>query len=315
GSDSFVSKVNFSGTQLVYSTYLGGTGADVGQGIKVDSAGNAYVAGYTFSANFPTQNPYQGSNAGAPDAFISELNPAGSALVFSTYLGGSTDDRAFAIALDSSGNIYVAGVTQSTDFPTTSSAFQTTKQGQSDAFITKLKSGGSNLTYSTLLGGTGADQANGIAVNSSGNAFVTGFTQSSDFPTASPVQSILGISGGSACGSTVCADGFVTQLNPSGGGLTYSTYLGGSGADFGQGIALDSTGNPYVTGSTASTNFPVIAGSFQSSLAGVAGNAFVAKIASANNPGIAIAPAKLNFGNQALSVRSPGQTVTVINAG
>jgi hypothetical protein len=152
-------------------------------------------------------------------------------------------------------------------------------------------------------------------VNSAGNAFVTGFTQSSDFPTAAPVQSVLGISGGSACGSTVCADAFVTQLNPSGGGITYSTYLGGSGADFGQAIVLGSTGDPYIAGSTASTNFPVIAGSYQSALAGVAGNAFMAKIDSANSPAMALAPAKLNFGDQALSVRSPARTVTLINAG
>jgi len=314
-SDAFVAKVNFSGTALVYSTYLGGSEADVGQGIKVDSSGNVYIVGYTFSSDFPVQNALQTSNAGAPDAFVAKLNASGSALTFSTYLGGSGDDRGFGVALDTSGNIYVTGASQSTDFPTTSTAFQTNNQGSRDAFVSKLNSAGSALTYSTFLGGSGADQGNAIAVDSSGDAFVTGFTQSSDFPTANPVQAILGISGGSFCGSTPCSDAFVSQLNPSGSGLVYSTYLGGNGADFGQGIALDATGDPYVTGSTSSTNFPPTAGAFQGNLKGAAGNAFVAKIDSASSPGIAIVPQKVNFGNQTLSVRSAAQTVTIIDVG
>jgi hypothetical protein len=314
GSDVFVAKVNFSGTELLYSTYLGGAQADIGQAIAVDSPGNAYVAGYTFSSDFPIQNPYQGSTAGEPDAFVAKLNPAGSALVFSTYLGGSGDDRGLGIALDTSGSVYVAGVSRSTDFPTVA-AFQSANRGERDAFISKLNSAGSNLMYSTLLGGAGADQANAIAVDSSGNAFVTGFTQSSNFPTYTPVQAVLGISGGSFCGANPCADAFVSQMNSSGGALNYSTYLGGSGADFGQAIALNSSGVAYVTGSTASTNFPAIVGAYQASLAGVAGNAFVAKIDPAARPGIAIVPASVNFGNQALSVRSAAKTVTVINAG
>jgi hypothetical protein len=315
GADVFVTKINFSGTELLYSTYLGGAQADVGQGIKVDSSGSAYITGYTFSSDFPTQNPYQGSTAGEPDAFVAKLDAAGSALVFSTYLGGSGDDRGLGIALDTSGSVYVAGVSQSADFPTTVAAFQSANRGERDAFISKLSSAGSNLVYSTLLGGAGADQANGIAVDSSGNAFVTGFTQSSDFPTYKPVQAVLGISGGSFCGANPCADAFISQINSSGGALNYSTYLGGSGADWGQAIALDSSGVPYVTGNTASDNFPAIAGAYQASLAGVAGNTFVAKIDPAHKPGIAIVPASVNFGNQALSVRSAAKTVTVINAG
>ncbi|MGD0921747.1 MAG: SBBP repeat-containing protein, partial [Terriglobia bacterium] len=318
GSDVFVTKVNFSGTALVYSTYLGGAQADTGQAIKVDSSGNAYVTGYTFSSDFPTQNPYQGSTTGPPDAFVAELNPDGSALVFSTYLGGSGDDRGLGIALDTSGGVYITGYTYSTtDFPTTVAAFQSVNRGDRDAFISKLSPAGSNLVYSTLLGGAGADQANGIAVDSSGNAFVTGFTQSSDFPTYTPVQAVLGISGGSFCGANPCADAFVTQINSSGGALNYSTYLGGSGPDYGQAIALASSGVPYVyvTGLTVSDNFPAIAGAYQASLAGVAGNTFVAMIDPASGPGIAIVPASVNFGNQPLSVRSAAKTVTVINAG
>jgi hypothetical protein len=173
GSDVFVTKINFSGTELFYSTYLGGVQADVGQGIRVDSSGSAYTTGYTFSSDFPIENPYQGSTAGEPDAFVAKLNAAGSALVFATYLGGSGDDRGLGIALDTSGNVYVAGVSRSTDFPTTVGAIQSANRGERDAFVTKLSSAGSNLVYSTLLGGAGADQANAIAVDSSGNAYVT----------------------------------------------------------------------------------------------------------------------------------------------
>jgi len=314
-SDAFVAEVNFTGSQLVYSTYLGGTQADVGRAIRVDASGNAYVTGYTFSPNFPmTLSPLQGSNAGPPDVFVSEVKAGGSALAFSTYLGGSGDDRGFGIALDTSGSIYVTGISQSTDFPTTSAAWQTMNHGQGDAFVSKLNSTGAALTYSTFLGGSRLDQGNAIAVDSSGNAFVTGSTQSGDFPTAEALQAILGISGGSSCGTTLCADAFVSQLNPSGSALVYSTYLGGSKADFGQAIALDSSGDPYVAGSTSSTNFPAIAGAYQGSLTG-AGTAFVAKVDSSNTPGIALAPAKVNFGNQPLGVRSAVETATVINAG
>ncbi len=223
GSDVFVTKLNFWGTELLYSTYFGGVQADVGQAIKVDSSGNTFVTGYTFSWDFPIQNPFQGSTAGEPDAFVAKLNPAGSALVFSTYLGGTGDDRGLGIALDTSGSVYVAGVSRSTDFPTTVAAIQSVNRGERDAFISKLSPAGSNLVYSTLLGGTGADQANAVAVDSSGNAFVTGFTQSSDFATYSPVQGLLGISGGSFCGSNLCSDAFVSQVNSSGGALKYST--------------------------------------------------------------------------------------------
>jgi hypothetical protein len=315
-SDAFVAEVNFTGSQLVYSTYLGGTQADVGQAIRVDASGNAYVTGYTFSPNFPmTLSPLQGSNAGPPDAFVSEVKAGGSALAFSTYLGGSGDDRGFGIALDSSGSIYVTGASHSTDFPTTPGVVQPTNAGQGDAFVSKLSSNGAALTYSTFLGGSGLDQGNAIAVDPSGNAFVTGFTQSSPFPTADALQAMLGITGGSSCPSPPCADAFVSQLNPSGSALVYSTYLGGSKADFGQAIALDASGDPYVAGSTSSTNFPAIAGSFQGNLTGVAGTAFVAKVDPSNTPGIALAPAKVNFGNQTLGVRSAVETATVINAG
>jgi Beta-propeller repeat/HYDIN/CFA65/VesB-like, Ig-like domain len=316
GADVFVAKVNFTGSALIYSTYLGGTNADVAQAIRLDGAGDAYIGGYTFSSDFPTMNPYQGGNAGGgADAFAAELDPAGANLVFSTYLGGSLDDRAFGIGLDTNGNVYVAGGTQSADFPTTPGSFQTALKGTKNGFVSKLNPAGTTLVYSTYLGGSAVDQAQGIAVNSSGSAFVTGFTESSDFPTQQAIQAILGITGGSSCGAFPCADSFVTQINPAGTALTLSTFLGGSAADFGNSIAIDSSGGVYVAGSTASSNFPAIAGAYQGNLAGVAGNAFAAKITSDNLPSIGLTPSTINFGNQALSVRSAVHNVSVINEG
>jgi hypothetical protein len=312
-SDAFITKVNFTGEALVYSTYLGGTSADVAQAIQVDSTGNAYVAGYTFSTDFPLVAPLQSTLGGGADAFVAKLNAAGTALTFSTFVGGSGDDRAYGIALDGSKNVYITGSTISTNFPTTTGTFQPALKGSSDAFVSKLNPSGSSLLYSTYLGGSGVDQGSAIAVTSAGLAFVTGFTQSSDFPTHNPIQPTLGLTSNNLCGTLPCADIFVTQLNAAGNALTYSTYLGGNGPDFGQAIAVDSTGDPYITGSTSSTNFPAIAGSYKSTLTGTAGNAFIAKIDAANNASISIVPNTLNFGNETLSVASPLQQITIVD--
>jgi hypothetical protein len=314
-SDVFVTKVNPTGEQLLYSTYLGGSSADVAQSIQIDTSGDMYIAGYTFSSDFPTQGPYQKSLTGSPNAFVAKINTGGSTLVYSTYVGGSGNDRANGLALDSTNNVYIVGTTSSTDFPVTTGAFQTTNHGPSNAFICKLNPAGSGLLYSTYLGGSALDQGNGIAVNSAGNVFVTGSTESSDFPLLNPIQSVLGISAGPLCGTAQCTDAFVSQLNAAGNALVCSTFLGGSGPDFGQAIALDYTGDPYITGSTSSTNFPATPLAYNSTLTGAAGNMFVAKIDSANESGLAIDPAVLNFGNETLSVTSPLQTVYLINAG
>jgi hypothetical protein len=332
-SDAFVAEVNVSGTQLMYLTYLGGTQADTAQAIKLGSSGNVYIAGYTFSTNFPTVNPIQSANAGSADAFVSELNPtlSGSAqLLFSTYLGGSGQDEALALALDSSGDIYVTGNTQSvasastTGFPTagfssTTPPYQSTLNGTQNAFVAKLSPGSSTTAskeiYGTYLGGSGSDQGNGIAVDSSGDAWITGYTESSNFPPTNATQGLLGLTGGSQCGTVLCADVFVTELNPDGSGLMFSTYLGGSGADFGQAIALDSSGDAYITGSTLSSNFPTTVSDYQPALGGVAGNAFVTVITPASAPGLTVSPAKLNFGNETISVTSAAQPITVVNEG
>ncbi|MCL5670588.1 MAG: SBBP repeat-containing protein, partial [Acidobacteria bacterium] len=317
GSDAFLAEFNPSGTALLYSTYLGGSGADEALAIALDGQGNPYIAGYTFSSNFPTQSAFQPSLSGASDAFVTEISPETSSLVFSTYLGGSGMDSAQSLAIDSTGSLYLAGKTTSNDFPGVSTGVaQATYNAQGDAFIAKLAPGATQIVYATYLGGSGLDQANGIAIDSSGNAFVTGFTQSGDFPLADALQKILGITGAGSCGSTPCADAFVSELGSS-GDLIYSTYLGGSAIDLGQAIAVDSSDAAYLTGSTASANFPVIAGAPQSTYAGSSSspNAFVAKVSPQDAPAVALSPQVLNFGNQALNNTSSSQTVTLVNVG
>ncbi len=325
GSENvFITKMNSEGEALLYSTYLGGSGLDTGQSIQIDNAStpNMYVAGYTESSNFPTVAPIQASLHGQANAFVAELNGAGTALTFSTFLGGAGDDGAYGLALDSSNNIYVVGSTTSTNFPTTSGAFQTSLNGPEDAFVAKLNAGGTSLAYSTYLGGSGTDEGYGIAVSSSGNAFVTGLTESSNFPTANPIQAILGgsITSLQDCGNNPCPDAFITQLNSAGSALVYSTYLGGSGYDSGQAIALDSTGDPYITGTTISTNLPVTVPNanvytppYKTTLTGSAGNAYFAKIDVADNPQISIIPGTVNFGSQTINITSTVQQVTLVN--
>ncbi len=257
----------FIDPDLVYSTYLGGSGSDYGAAIAVDTSGNVYVTGYTASTNFPTSGAYQGTyGGGGYDAFVAKLAANGS-LSYSTYLGGSGDDYGRGIAVDSSGSAYVFGYTTSTNFPT-AGAFQSTYGGgTNDAFVTKLAANGGSLIYSTYLGGSGDDYGGGIAVDSSGEAYVTGQTSSSNFPTSGAFQGANGDG----------FDAFVTRLAPNGGSLSYSTYLGGSSEDYGRGIAVDSSGNAYVVGYTLSTNFPT-AGSYQTANAG-SYDVFVSKLA------------------------------------
>ena len=270
--DAFVSKINSTGSALTYSTYLGGSGQDTGNAITVDGSGNAYVTGFTVSTDFPTMNPLQATCGGDEDAFVTKINSAGTALVYSTYLGGSGADGGYGIGVDSSGNAYVTGDTNSTDFPT-KSPLQGTNAGGLDIFVAKISAAGSALVYSTYLGGSLLDESTGIAVDSARNAYVTGYTVSSiDFPTTTnAVQPTFG-------GGTY--DAFVIKLNPTGSALLYSSYLGGSesqsGFEGGFGIAVDSSGNPYVTGQTAATNFPT-KNPLQPTYGGGGEDAFVAK--------------------------------------
>ena len=289
----FVTKLNADGSALLYSSYLGAAGSDFVSGIAVDAAGNAYVTGFTDSGNafrldapFPTTpNAFQEIPGGSGDAFVTKLNATGSALIYSTFLGGGGSDDGFAIAVDPNCSIncsaYVTGETFSPNFPTTAGAFQTDLRGSEDAFVTKLDPTGSTLVYSTYLGGSlggsGGDFEEGfaIAVDAAGSAYVTGSTNSRNFPTTpGAFQTIFG-----GCGTCdfPSADAFVTKLNATGTALVYSTFLGGSDEDLGFGIAVDSNGSAYVTGATASGNFPTTPGAFQTSFGGTF-DAFVTKL-------------------------------------
>jgi hypothetical protein len=307
GGNAFLTVVDPSqsgAASLIYSTYLGGTSGptqgDIGVGVAVDNSGDAYITGQTDASGstpFPTTpNAYQASlNTPYGNAFVTEISTTQSgaaSLIYSTYLGGTGDstyqvgDFGFGIALDSLGKVYVTGESSSTDFPLTSRAFETANPFQGIGFVTKLdltQSGTQALLYSTFLGGTNGDAVAGITVDSNGNAVVTGNTFSIDFPTTSgALQSTR---------ESAASDGFLTQLNSTGTGLLYSTYLGGSCAygDVASGIALDSNKNPYITGSTCSTGFPTYpSGVYQTSLGG-AQNAFVTKFAFNANPGITVA--------------------------
>ena len=202
------------------------------------------------------------------DAFILKLNPAGNALLYSSFLGGGNHDEGKALALDSTGAVYITGITTSADFPTTANAFQRVAQYQ-DAFVSKISPDGSTLVYSTLLGGRGYDLALAIAVDSAGRAHVTGMTESEDFPLRNPLRSDLGNPW----------DAFVTRFNADGSALEFSTLLGGSGTQQAMGIALDLSGNIYVCGYTDSADFPIV-NAFQPDFGGGGGNGFVTKLSS-----------------------------------
>jgi hypothetical protein len=275
GENAFVTKLSPDGTTLVYSTYLGGSANDFGADIAVDASGNAYIAGAAGSSNFPVtpgafQTTNQAASNGEPNAFVTKLNATGSALLYSTYLGGSgssdtyySGDRGLGVAVDGAGNAYVAGVANSSNFPVTPAAFQTVnkaaKNGGTNAFVSKLNPQGTALIYSTYLGGSDEDGALGIAVDGAGDAYLTGFAGSTDFPvTLGAMQMTLKSPGGT--------NAFLTKLNPSGAGLTYSSFVGGSGTtpgDFGTAVALDRTGSPYLTGYTSSADLLVTPSAFQ----------------------------------------------------
>jgi hypothetical protein len=241
GQDGFVAEMNADGTALVFSTYAGGAGTDNFESIAVDANGNAWIAGLTTSADFPVLNATQQNFGGVQDAVVAELNALGQPL-FSTFLGGAASDSAFGIAVDSTGNAYVTGSTAGA-FPTTAGAFQTANQGGNDVFVAKFSSGNAEV-YATLLGGAGFDAAYSIAVDTNGNAYVTGQTNSDSFSGAP--------AGGAQSVRSGDFDAFVAKLNASGSSISYFTFLGGSSFDRASAIAVDSGGNAYLAGYTFS---------------------------------------------------------------
>jgi len=279
--NGYVSKLYPAGG-MAYSTYLGGSGqscsgsgdgctiGDWASAIALDSAGNAYVTGSVASADFPTTpGAFQLTHpSNAQCAFVSKLNTNGTALLYSSFLGGSSFDTGNAITTDSTGAAYVAGDAQSADFPTTSNAFQPIKPGHgASGFVSKINASGTSLLYSTYLGGSSGSSIHGIAVNSLGNAYVAGITSDTDFPvTGNALQTTYHGEG----------DGFIAQLNPSGTQLMYATYLGGTYIDSINSIALDPAGNAVVAGDSGSTDFPLTPGALQNELR--SRDAFVARL-------------------------------------
>jgi CSLREA domain-containing protein len=262
-ADAFVAKLDASGANVLFSTFLGGPAIDICNSVALSPSGGLYITGQTQSA-FPTVNPSQPGSGGMRDVFVARLNPAGNSftLGYSTYLGGANNDIAFGIALDASGNAYVTGQTASVNFPVLN-AMQPTRAGGTEAFLTKLDPSGARV-YSTYLGGGGTDIARGVAVDAAGNAYVAGLTQSANFPLTNAVQSFGG-----------GFDAFITKINSVGSGRVYSTYLGGAGTDQAMGLALDSNNAVYLTGTTSSTE--IKPGAIQGSNGG-SSDAFVTKL-------------------------------------
>jgi hypothetical protein len=269
-TDAFVTKLSPGGT-LLYSTFLGGSGDDAGNAIAVDTAGNAYVVGTTNSTTFPVLGAFQPTLRGGNDAFVAKLDPSGSTLVYSTYLGSNTDDTGNGIALDAAGNAYVTGSTASAGFPNNGAVTCLgTKSTGDDAFVVMLDTTGATVGYCRFVGGSGVDSGQGIAADAAGNVWFVGATTSSNLPVVAAVQPTFGGR----------SDGFVGKLDPT-GAVVYLTYLGGTGTDLAFAVAVDVAGNAYVTGSTDSIDFPTVA-PLQPVLGG-GDDAFVAKLNAAGS--------------------------------
>jgi hypothetical protein len=264
--NAFITRLDAGGS-LASSSHLGGNARDVGSSIVIDASGSVYVAGLATSTNFPLRNALQTSPAGGADLFVSKFNSNGRQLVYSTYLGGAGIDGASSIAVDAAGNLYVTGLTSSPNLRTANAVQAAHRGGMFDAFVTKLNPSGSALIYSTFLGGSGEDRGTRIAIDGAGNAYITGDTDSPNFPTAGPVQANMGGS----------VDAFVAKLNQSGNQLIYSTYLGGSGIEGGTSVAVDGSGSATVSGFTASVNFPTV-NALQQAFGGGSFDGFVAKL-------------------------------------
>jgi uncharacterized protein (TIGR03437 family) len=303
-SDAFVAKLAPNGDALVYATYLGGRDLDSAFAVAADSAGGAYLTGDTFSRNFPTTAGALRREPGPSfDAFVSKLNPAGTALAYSTYLGGDRATRGLSIALDVPGNAYVAGWTQAGDFPATSGAFQSAAGGGRDGFVAKLDPAGGSLAYATYLGGSGDDLAARVDVDQEGHAYVAGSTASTDFPTTP--GALQSASGGGQ-------DAFLAVLNLAGSGLVHATYLGGARDDRGQGVAVDFLGGVYLVGGVESSGFPTEpSDAYQRTLRGTR-DSFVAKLDLASDiRALATSPQRLVF-RAITGTAPPNQTLKVV---
>jgi hypothetical protein len=288
GGDAFVAKFNNTGTTLQFLTYLGGNSADAALGLTVDPSGNAYVVGVTSSTNFPIANAISNRLSGIPemffgalpyDAFVTKLSSGGNSLIYSTYLGGNAQEQGIGIDVDSQGQAFVTGFTESTNFPVVN-AITNQLLGLSDVFITKINAQGSAFIYSTFLGGEGVDHGGSIAVDPNGFACITGYTLSETFPVLNGYQTSLN----RMTNNDAYADAFLSRISP-GGALVFSTFLGGFFGEYGYRVAVDSDGNSYVTGTTSSTNFPTTLNVLPAGItsSNFASDAFLAKFNPAGN--------------------------------
>jgi hypothetical protein len=269
--DVFVLKLSADGSSLVYSTYIGGYDIDYCWALTLDTQNNVYVVGYTYSSDFPMINPYDDTYDGYYDVFVSKLSNDGSILEYSTYLGGHSYDYGWGITTDDEGCAYITGATESSDFPMINPYDGSYNGGEYDVFISKFSPDGSSLRFSTFLGGDAVDEGLGIVVDDSESVYVTGLTSSPDFPVENAYDDTF----------NGHADVFISKLSPEGTSLVYSTYLGGSGPDYGHGITLDHLGNAYVIGQTSSIDFPTV-NPFNSSYKGYT-DVFVSKLSCMGN--------------------------------
>ncbi len=324
--DAFVAKINpaVAGTgSLVYATYLGGGGDEIGWAVGVDSAGEAYVAGRTPSSDFPTTpNAYQSIPGGSYDAFVSKVNATGTAFVYSSRLGGSNTDEVLSLAVDGDGDAIVAGYTSSSNFPVTPDAYDSTcgsdalcnnsdpSGSVTDAFVTKLNATGTSLVFSTFLGGESYDYAYGVDIDSTNHVYVTGWTNSDQFPTYKPIKNFHSQGGGGN------SDAFVTKIAPDGQSVVYSTYFGYEDPDVGNAIRADNDGNAILAGSTYAFGLPLVRPVQQSPrCCGYVIAGFLAMIGPADAPAMGLTQWELNFGQQSVGTTSNAQTVTIKNPG
>ena len=308
GGDAFVAKLSSDGTQLIYSTYLGGFGRDVANGIAIDSFGAAFVTGETKSDNFPvTALAFQRTFNGVSDAFLTKISASGTEIAYSTYFGGEASDDARAVAVDSAGNAWITGRTGSAQLPILGSALQRTASFLPDAYVAGFGSTGQFLQFSSYLGGEGDDAGNAIAIDAFDNVVVVGQTNSPGFPVSSGGSGNTVFNGTTFPASNAGGyDAFIVKFNPKGAAPIYSTCLGGKADDFGRGIALDGAGNAYIAGTTSSTDLRA-SGSFQTAFGGGGTDGFVTRISEIT---VTIAPVSANLGaNQTQQF-----SATVLNA-
>jgi len=270
--DVFITKLDAGGSNLVWGTFLGGTGAnfDYGYAVALDADDRPIVTGYTWSADFPTTSgAYDRSHAGGVDVFAAKLSAGGDALVWSTFLGGSDHDIAYDLAVDATGDVVLSGRTLSFDFPIAGAAYDASHDLEEDAFVAKLLADGSDLSWSTYIGGSGYESADAVELDAAGQPIVGGYTASPDFPTT-PGTHDPSWNGG-------LYDAYVLELEADGSDLVWCTYVGGSETDYGNGLALDSQGNPILVGETGSSDFPTTPGAYDTTFNG-ADDAYVTKL-------------------------------------